>query len=304
MERTAVIQTWAIGGASVTRVEEQVGPNDAAAGQFLPDLVRERFEKHLPWLVPLHYDPARDRLITSCHSWLVRIGGRNILLDTCGGNHKERPWLPRFHQQDTPYLQRLEAAGVTPEQIDIVLCTHLHADHVGWNTRLENGRWVPTFPNARYLYSRLEDERWNPELGDRRARNPDRARVYDDSLLPVIAAGQAVLIETEHKIDEQLMVRPAPGHTPGQVLLDLRDGPDAAIFCGDVIHHPVQVYEPSWNNRADEQPEVARATRRQVLEHCAGSGALLFPTHFAAPHVVAIARDGHGFAPKFVSPNA
>ena len=299
-----MIQTWTIGGAAVTRIEEQVGPNDIVAGDFLVDLVRERFEKHLSWMVPTHYDPARDRLITSCHSWLIRIDGRTILVDTCGGNHKERPWLPRFHQQNRPYLERLKAAGVSPEHVDIVLCTHLHADHVGWNTRLENGRWVPTFPNARYLYSRIEDERWNPALGDRRARNPARARVYDDSVSPIIAAGQAVLIETEHAIDERLIVRPAPGHTPGQVLLHLRDGEDAAVFCGDVIHHPVQVYEPAWNNRADEDPAAARATRKRVLAHCADSRALLFPTHFAAPHVVAVARRGDGFAPRFVLPAA
>ena len=297
------MQTWTIGGATVTRIEEQVGPNDVVAGEFLHGLVRERFEKHLSWMVPVHYNPARDRLITSNHSWLIRIGGRTILLDTCAGNHKELPWLPRFHRQETPFLERLHAAGVLPEQIDIVLCTHLHADHVGWNTRLENGRWVPTFPNARYLYSRIEDEHWNPEVGDRRARNPARARVYDDSVSPVIAAGQAVLIETEHAIDDRLIVKPAPGHTPGHVLLDMRDGGEAAVFCGDVIHHPVQVYEPSWNMRSDEQPAVAYATRRRVLESCAMSGALLFPTHFAAPHVVAITCDGHGFAPKFVSPN-
>jgi len=297
------MQTWTIGGATVTRIEEQVGPNDVVAGEFLPGLARERFEKHLSWMVPVHYNPARDRLITSNHSWLIRIGGRTILLDTCAGNHKERPWLPRFHRQETPFLERLHAAGVLPEQIDIVLCTHLHADHVGWNTRLENGRWVPTFPNARYLYSRIEDEHWNPEVGDRRARNPARARVYDDSVSPVIAAGQAVLIETEHTIDDRLIVKPAPGHTPGHVLLDMRDGGEAAVFCGDVIHHPVQVYEPSWNMRSDEQPAVAYATRRRVLEFCAESRALLFPTHFTAPHVVAITCDGHGFAPKFVSPN-
>jgi len=297
------MQTWTIGGATVTRIEEQVGPNDVVAGEFLPGLARERFEKHLSWMVPVHYNPARDRLITSNHSWLIRIGGRTILLDTCAGNHKERPWLPRFHRQETPFLERLHAASVLPQQIDIVLCTHLHADHVGWNTRLENGRWVPTFPNARYLYSRIEDEHWNPEVGDRRARNPARARVYDDSVSPVIAAGQAVLIETEHAIDDRLIVKPAPGHTPGHVLLDMRDGGDAAVFCGDVIHHPVQVYEPSWNMRSDEQPAVAYATRRRVLEFCAESRALLFPTHFAAPHVVVITCDGHGFAPKFASPN-
>jgi glyoxylase-like metal-dependent hydrolase (beta-lactamase superfamily II) len=298
-----VTQTWTIGGTAVTRIEEQVGPNDVVAGQFLSGLVRERFEKHLPWMVPTHYDPARDRLITSCHSWVIRGRGRTILLDTCGGNHKDRPWLPRFHQQNTAYLERLQAAGVSPAEVDIVLCTHLHADHVGWNTRLENGRWVPTFPRARYLYSRVEDERWNPEIGDRRLRNPDRARVYDDSILPVIAAGQALLIEMEHALGDGLTVRPAAGHTPGQVLLDLCDGDDAALFCGDAIHHPVQVYEPSWNNRADDLPDVARATRLHLLQHCAQTGALLFPTHFAAPHVVIIASHADGFVPTFVPPS-
>lgn len=304
MERSAVTQTWKIGSATVTRIEEQVGPNDVVAGKFLPGLVRERFERHLSWMVPVHYDPKLDRLITSCHSWLIRVGGRHILLDTCAGNHKQRPWLPRFHLQQKPYLERLQAAGVSPEQIDIVLCTHLHADHVGWNTRLENGRWVPTFPNAKYLYSRVEDERWNPELGDRRTRSPDRARVYDDSISPIVAAGQAVMIEMEHSLDQTLRVKPAPGHTPGQVLLDMRDGGEAAIFCGDVIHHPVQVYEPSWNNRSDELPGVAQSTRMRVLQDCAESGALLFPTHFAAPHVAAIKKADDAFVPLFVSPNA
>jgi glyoxylase-like metal-dependent hydrolase (beta-lactamase superfamily II) len=164
---------------------------------------------------------------------------------------------------------------------------------------------VPTVPHATSLYPLVEVDRWNPEIAGRRAKNPDRARVYDDSLSPVIAAGQALLIHMEHSIDERLQVRPAPGHTPGQVLLDLREG-RGGIFCGDAIHHPVQVYEPAWNNRADEQPDVARATRRRLLEHCADSGALLFPTHFAAPHVVAIERRSdkraEGFVPKFVQP--
>ncbi|TFY96969.1 MBL fold metallo-hydrolase [Ramlibacter rhizophilus] len=293
-------QTWRVGAATITRVEEQVGPNDLPAGQFLPELDRSRFARHLPWLVPTHYDLESDRLITSNHSWLIRSGSLTLLLDTCAGNHKERPWLPRFHQLDLPFLERLEAAGARPEDIDIVLCTHLHADHVGWNTRLENGRWVPTFPNARYLFSRIENEAWDPDVGDRRRANPGRAGMYDDSVLPVIRSGQAQLLEGEHAIDGILRVEPTPGHTPGHVILKLLDESGGAVFCGDTIHHPVQVCEPDWSTRFCADPVQARASRRQVLEHCASHGSLLFPTHFAAPHVAAIEREGEGYRPRFV----
>lgn len=287
------VQTWRIGAATVTRIEEQVGPNDAPAGSFLPDLDRALLERHLPWLVPTHYDPAHDKLITSNHSWLIRTEGLTILLDTCAGNHKERPWLPRFHQLQVPFLERLQAAGARPEDIDIVLCTHLHADHVGWNTRLENGRWVPTFPNARYLFSRTEHETCHA--------HPHRAGMYEDSVLPVIQAGQVQLLDGLHAIAAGLQVEPMPGHTPGHVVLKLQEEGGGALFCGDVLHHPIQVYQPDWSTRFCDDPVQARVSRRRVLEHCAMQGSLLFPTHFAAPHVAAIEREGPAFRPRFVA---
>jgi glyoxylase-like metal-dependent hydrolase (beta-lactamase superfamily II) len=294
-------QTWRVGAATVTRIEEQVGPNDLPAGQFLPDLDRAVLARHLPWLVPTHYDPSTDKLITSNHSWLIRTGSLTILLDTCAGNHKERPWLPRFHQLDVPFLERLEAAGAKPQDIDIVLCTHLHADHVGWNTKLENGRWVPTFPNARYLFSRIENDAWNPEIGNRRQENPGRAGMYDDSVLPVIQSGQAQLLDGVHEISGSLVVEPTPGHTPGHVILKLLDDAGGAVFCGDTIHHPVQVCEPDWSTRFCSDPVQARVSRKQVLEHCATHRSLLFPTHFAAPHVASVERAGEArYRPVFV----
>lgn len=296
------MQTWTLGGTTVTRIEEQVGPNDSTADQFLAGLVRERFAAHESWMAPVHYDPLHDKLITSNHSWLIRTGRHTILLDSCAGNHKPRPWLPRFHMLDIPFLERLRAAGVAPEDIDIVLCTHLHADHVGWNTKLENGRWVPTFPNARYLFSRTEKEHFDPEVGDRRTQSPGRSQMYDDSVLPVLQSGQALLLEGDHAIDDRMVVEPAPGHTPGHVILKLDDGGGRGLFCGDVLHHPVQVYEPTWNTRFCELPAQAAATRRRVLEHCSEHNALLFPTHFAAPHVAAIRSSGAGFRPEFVAP--
>ncbi len=301
--QTEKSMTWTVGSTSFTRIEEQVGPNDLEADAFLPDLSRERFERHMHWLAPNHYDAATNKLITSNHSWLIRNGEHTILLDSCAGNHKERPWLPRFHQLQTPFLQRLRTAGVEPADIDIVLCTHLHADHVGWNTRLENGQWVPTFPNARYLFSRIENDHWDPELENRRALNPGRAGVYDDSVLPVIRSGQAVLLDGEHMMTDQMLVEPAPGHTPGHVIMKFHEGGRDAVFCGDVVHHPIQVYEPGWNTRFCELPEQARATRRRVLDFCAHRQALLFPTHFTAPHVAAIRAEGGGFAVDFCEPD-
>jgi glyoxylase-like metal-dependent hydrolase (beta-lactamase superfamily II) len=296
------MQTWTVGGVTITRIEEQVGPNDMPAPVFLPGLVRERFERHLHWLVPAHFDPAADRLLTSNHSWLIRTGQMTILLDTCAGNHKERPWLPRFHRLDTPFLARLRAAGAAPEDIDVVLCTHLHADHVGWNTCLRDGRWVPTFPRARYLFSRIENERWDPSVGRRREENPGRAGMYDDSVLPVIASGQAVLLDGIHAIDDRMMVEPSPGHTPGHVIMKLSDRGAGAVFCGDVLHHPIQIHEPDWSTRFCDDPLQATLTRRRVLEHCVEANAMLFPTHFAAPHVAAIESHGAEFRPRFVAP--
>jgi glyoxylase-like metal-dependent hydrolase (beta-lactamase superfamily II) len=295
------MQTWNIGSTTVTRIGEQIGPSDFVAASFLPQLVRDRFERHLPWLVPTHYDPTRDRLITSNHAWLVRTGRHTILIDSCAGNHKERPWMPRFHQLDTPFLSHLREAGAAPESIDFVLCTHLHVDHVGWNTRLVDGRWIPTFPNARYLFSRIENDAWRPDGGTRRHEVAGAsAAMYDDSVLPVIQAGQAQLLDGAHAIDDQLLIEPAPGHTPGHVVLKLKDGADGAVFCGDAVHHPIQVYEPSWNSRFCEDPVQAELTRRAVFEHCSEHRALLFPTHFAAPHVAAIEEEGGRFRPRFM----
>ena len=146
------MNTWTLGSISVTRIEEQLGPGGLPAQQFLVGFEREVIQQHLHWMLPNHYAPESDRLILSMHSWLIRTERQLILVDSCCGNRKERAGMPHFHQLNTRYLENLRAAGVAPEQIDIVLCTHLHADHVGWNTRLENGRWVPTFPNARYLF--------------------------------------------------------------------------------------------------------------------------------------------------------
>ena len=290
---------WTIGSVTITRVEEQLGIAHMPPEQYFRGFEREVLERHLDWLAPNHYDPKQDRVITSIHSWLIRTDRLTILLDSCGGNHKDRPWTPRFHQQNIPFLDRLAAAGARPEEIDIVLCTHLHADHAGWNTMLRDGRWVPTFPKARYLFSRTENEYWDVRKNPAMVTDP-RAAVFVDSVLPVIESGQATLLDDGHRITDRLSVHAAPGHSPGHVMMRLEEPNGRAVFCGDVIHHALQVYAPHWNHMADEWPEVAGKTRRGLLDGCAEDGALLFPTHFGAPHVVAIRHAQGGFSATFV----
>lgn len=293
--------TWTLGSVSVTRIEEMLGFGSYPPAEYFAGFEPGVLARNLDWLVPHHYVPDGGQLITSVHSWLIRTPHHTILLDACAGNGKERQWWPRFHQLDTPFLERLRAAGATPEDVDIVLCTHLHADHVGWNTRLRDGRWVPTFPRAKYLFSRTECEYWDPRgKSPELAEDPGRRIVFADSVLPVIEAGQAQLVDGTHAIDDSLLVEPAPGHTRGHVILKLAAGGAGGVFCGDVLHHPLQVYAPHWNSRFCELPDQARATRRRVLEHCAERGALLFPAHFGAPHVAAIETRAEAFAARWI----
>ena len=290
--------TTTIGAARITRIEESYEPNFEAR-TFFTDWRDEIVAEHLPWLAPNHFDPATGWLKLSVHSWLIEIGGRRILIDTCVGNHKSRPARPKWHQLDTPYLQRLAAAGARPEQIDMVMCTHLHVDHVGWNTRLDNGRWVPTFPNARYVFSRTDYEHFlaidrDPERG------PASHGSLRDSVLPVVEAGLAAMVEGAARIEEHLAIEPTPGHTPGHVAIRLASRGAQALFAGDAIHHAIQLYHPTWNSFACLDAEAARRSRRGLLEDCAGSGALLAPQHFGAPHLCHVEAHGDAFRPRFV----
>jgi glyoxylase-like metal-dependent hydrolase (beta-lactamase superfamily II) len=293
--------TWTLGSVTVTRIEEQLGVTNQPCEKYFPNFEREVLQRHLDWAAPDHYSPQYDRFVTSVHSWLVRAGGLTILIDTCGGNQKNRPWTRRFHQLDTPYLQRLRAAGAEREEIDMVLCTHLHADHVGWNTMLRDGRWVPTFPNAKYLFSRIDDAYWDKRKNSAMNNDP-RHMAYEDSVLPVVQSGQAVLVDDGYDVTSRIKVEAAPGHSPGHVLFRLTDHGARAAFCGDIIHHVLQIYAPHWTHMADEWPAEGLTSRRQLLESCAERGTLLFPIHFGAPHVAQIEDGPDGFSHRFVAP--
>lgn len=288
--------TLRIGAAVAARIEESYAPIFDAA-KFFPDWDPALAQEHGGWLSPDHYDPASGNLKLSVHSWLLSVGGKRILIDACVGNHKPRPARPFWDRMESPYLANLEAAGARPEQIDMVMCTHLHADHVGWNTRLENGRWVPTFPNARYVFSQEDYQHY---LGIDRdpQKGPANHGSFRDSVLPVVEAGLAQMVSGAAALDENLSVEPAPGHTPGTIAIKFSSRGEKALFCGDILHHALQVYRPQWNSFVCADALKARASRRRALEHCAG-GALLMPVHFGAPFACRIEARGEGFEPRF-----
>jgi glyoxylase-like metal-dependent hydrolase (beta-lactamase superfamily II) len=282
-----------IGDVRVTRIEEQMGPGFPAK-DFFPEFEADTFAAEGHWLAPSYYQPESGRLVTSIHSWLLRTDKHTILVDACSGNHKPRPGMPRFDMLNSQYLERLREAGVEPEQIDFVMCTHLHVDHVGWNTKLENGKWVPTFPNARYVMSRTDHDHWAAL-----AKKPDtetyQVNAYNDSVLPIVEAKKAEFVSGDHGMCGCLTLKPAPGHTPGQIRLDLDSRGKRAIFAGDALHNPVQVPLWKWNSCFCEDRDLARKSRHTLLADCVEQGALLMPTHFAPPHAAYIKDKGDRF---------
>ena len=288
-----------IGVATITRIEETYAPAFAAS-TFFPAWDPSVLERHSGWMIPDHYEAATGFLKLSVHSWLIEVGGRRILIDTCVGNEKERPARPMWHRMQTAYLDRLTRAGVDPEDIDLVMCTHLHQDHVGWNTRLVDGRWRPTFPNARYLLSRIEYEGSLKREQDPRTA-PANLGSFRDSIVPVVEEGLADIVDAPLRLDEFLSIEPGPGHTPGHIVIHLESGGERGVFPGDIIHSAIQLYRPEWNCFVCIDAEQARATRRRVLDECADSQSLLMPTHFGAPFACHVEREGDAFRPRFLA---
>src|SRR6516165_6587618 len=208
-----------VGQATVTRVEEFYGPTYPAT-QIFPDLSQEILKLHSHWLAPNHYEASSGLIKLSVHSWLLQIGRLKILIDACCGNQKDKPGKPFFHMLNTPYLERLAAAGARPDEIDLVMCTHLHHDHVGWNTQRRDGRWVPTFPNARYVFSKPDFEYYLKADADPNTA-PVEFGTFRECVLPVVEAGRADLVSGPHRLSEHIEILPAPGHSAGHVVFKL-----------------------------------------------------------------------------------
>ena len=260
---------------------------------FFPDATREVVEANKDWLMPRYIDPKTIEVILCIQSYVIKTSHHTILVDTCVGNHKSRPARPSWHMQNSPFIEELASVGVHPEEVDFVLCTHLHVDHVGWNTKLLDGRWVPTFPNAKYIFSRNEFELWAARY--EKGETVPVPLVYEDSVLPIVEAGQAIIVEDTHQIDDGMWLEPAPGHTPGHVMLNLKSGEETALMSGDVIHHPLQLIRPEWSSRACVDPHLSAVSRTKMLERVADTNTLLCPAHFGSPtmgHVISHATDG------------
>ncbi|MFP6707964.1 MAG: MBL fold metallo-hydrolase [Alphaproteobacteria bacterium] len=287
-----------IGQFEISRVIESEGPF-LEVQSFIPDADQAVVEANRDWLMPRFIEPASNKIILNIQSYILRTPRHTILVDTCVGNDKPRPGRPMFDHLSLPYLADLAAAGVRPEEVDFVLCTHLHVDHAGWNTQLINGRWVPTFPNAKYIFARTEYEFWERRHLD--GSEGPVPNVYDDSILPVMQAGQAVLVDADHQIDDGLWFEPAPGHTPGNVVVNLQSQGATGVLIGDVMHHPLQLIRPEWSSRACEDPVQSAATRRALIERYADTDTMIAPAHFASPTMGHIISKGDGFGYRLVN---
>ena len=278
--------TWIIGDVRVTRVVEL----EAIGGSrfLLPQATREAVAG-IRWLAP-HFADAEGRLKMSIHALVVQTPSRRIIVDTCIGNDKQREMPPWSHMQ-TRFLEDLTAEGFAPESIDNVLCTHLHVDHVGWNTRLVDGVWTPTFPNARYLIGRDEFEYWRGQTDE----GQGETMIFEDSVRPVWDAGLVDLVGTDHRICDEVRLTPTLGHTPGHVSVVIESKGERALITGDFIHHPCQMAHPEWAATVDYDPQASTATRRRMFAELAGTPTLVIGTHFAAPTAGHVVWDGDAF---------
>ena len=295
------MQPIKLGRITVHKVHEMDSPTPLL--MQLPGVTAADLARLKRWYDPgddeLTDDPETSRMTFGVHSFVIEVDGQTILVDTCCGNHKNRS-LPEVHQLNTDYLGNLRRAGFAPEEIDLVMCTHLHFDHVGWNTRLENGKWVPTFPNARYLFGK-RDYAYFVENPEGEALHYEAFR---DSILPVMDAGQGILVDEDHvahrEIGNGIWLEPAFGHSPGCCTVHAQAGGEAAIFWGDVIHHPLQMIRYDLPFAFDADPPRASKTRQLVMAKAAEEDLLCFPAHFRRTSAGRVKVDGDAYRYEWV----
>jgi glyoxylase-like metal-dependent hydrolase (beta-lactamase superfamily II) len=278
---------WQVGSVKITCVVEMLFslPHDPD-GFFLRDATPEAL-KTSPWLYP-HFVNEDGSLNVSVHALLVEAPGLRLMVDTCIGNDKPRH-LVGGNPLATPFLQHLADAGWSRDSVDAVVCTHLHVDHVGWNTMLVDGKWVPTFPKARYLIGKREFEHWSNE-GDE-----EQQAIMGDSVRPIFDAGLAELVEMDHRVSPEVRLRPTPGHTPGHVSVVIESEGQSAVITGDIAHHPCQMAHPDWATSLDSDTRAATTTRAKMFAEWADQPILVIGTHYAAPTAGHVRRDGAAF---------
>jgi glyoxylase-like metal-dependent hydrolase (beta-lactamase superfamily II) len=295
---------WQIGDVRITAIVEQDIDLDGLIPKAKPEMLQE-----IGWLRP-HYIDESGRMLGVVQCFVIEIGDHLIIVDTCFGDHKDLPNDPERHRKVFGLLDKLKGAGFMPEEVDAVFCTHLHNDHVGLNTILVDRVWVPTFPNARYLFARNEYEFWASEA-ERPVVNPDTLErpidkvhaefhhtqkwVHEQSVLPVMHAGLAELVEPPCEPVPGIRLVPTPGHTIGHVSVEVNSGGMKALVTGDSFHHPCQIARNDWTTVVDHDRERSTATRRQMLEETVGTDTLFLGTHFAEPSGGRIVADGDSY---------
>jgi glyoxylase-like metal-dependent hydrolase (beta-lactamase superfamily II) len=286
--------TFKAGDATIHRIiEMECGITPAR--EFLPNLSQEVLDANRAWMRPAALD-GEDKLILCFQSYVVQTGGKNILVDSCIGNDKDRPLRPIWNKKkDNAFMTGLAAAGLTVNDIDFVLCTHLHVDHIGWNTRLENGRWVPTFPKARYIFSKTELDFWVDA-----AKAGDQPQIVD-SVIPIVEAKACDLVTSDHSLSDLVTLIPTPGHTIDHYAVTLGKGGKDAVFTGDLIHTPLQAVHTELAFRADYNPIQSAATRQRFLESYCDTNTLCCFAHFPSPSKGFVRRWGNGFKCEYVS---
>jgi glyoxylase-like metal-dependent hydrolase (beta-lactamase superfamily II) len=285
-KQSAALKKWKIGDVTVTKIVEM--ETVGGASWILPD-AKPAACRDIEWLKPDFMDEAGE-LKFSVHALVIEAAGKTIVVDTCVGNEKERMPYRDWHMLQTAFLEDFEAAGFDRHAIDLVLCTHLHVDHVGWNTMLRNGQWLPTFTNARYLIARDEYEYFS-----RTDIEEFNQQVVADSVMPVMNAGLMDLVDTDHQVCDEVDLVPTIGHTPGHVSVRIRSGGEQALITGDFVHHPCQMARLDWGSAADVDAAGADATRRRVFDEYAETPTLIIGTHFAGATAGHIVRDGDAY---------
>ncbi len=287
------MQVKKIGDVTVTRIQEYSGPTHPPAFLF-PDLDRTDLEENQGLMAPRHWVPHMNKLVVTIQLWVVHAGDNIIVVDTGVGNFKQRTDIPRMHMLNNLVLEWLEAAGAPPEKVTHVALTHLHADHVGWNTRWVDNRWTPTFPNAKYYIPEADFQFC--ESGRNKVEGMDVfGASFDDSVMPIVQEGLAVMMRPGMEIADCLQVIDAAGHSPGQVAFRVRSRGEEAVFSGDIFHSPIQIVKPEINSGYCLYPDMARNTRYEFLKQTAKSGALMLPVHFGDPYFGFIRAEGNGF---------
>ncbi len=251
--------------------------------KFLPDLKPEMLQQQRHWLEPRFLDPATGRSIFSFHLYVLRTAHHTVLIDTCVGNHKPRKSFDHWHMRNTPVLDYLATVGVRPEDVDYVMCTHLHADHVGWNTVWTGTQWEPTFPRAKYVFAKKEWEALQTRIQAGKKLYDDGC--YEDSILPIVEAGQALLVDDDFNLDDNIWIEPSPGHSPGHVCFHVESRQASGLLTGDMIHHPIQVTYPDLATAFCQDKKLSTHTRRRFIEQYADTGTLILPAHFPDPTV-------------------